>query len=187
MLQRPVLIGDPTIVWEKGRAKITSKRFHFSDDREEEWYFYGNESSPSVIFAVTEDNCVIIGRQWRGGSDCFVYELLGGHPKPGQTQEEAARDELLEEAGCIAESFIALPEFWVDPSLNSVRIIPFLAKGCRLVTKQKLDIGETIEVVKMPLNEWLRLVTSPEENGYTKDGKTLAITLLALPHLGISF
>ncbi|MFH1162113.1 MAG: NUDIX hydrolase [Candidatus Jorgensenbacteria bacterium] len=186
-MKEPEIMKGPTVVWKRGRAEVSRKRLRFQDGNEEDWYFWGGRNNPSVVFAVTEDGKVIAGRQWRGGSACPVLELFGGHPEHGQSQEEAARRELAEEAGYEAGEIIKLPNFWIEPTSIETIIVPFLARGCHPLAAQKPEAGEMIEIVEIPLNEWLRMAFTEERDGCFKDSKTLAITLLALPHLGLKF
>ena len=60
------------------------------------------------VFAVTEDGKFPLVRQFRPAIEQFTLELPSGHVDKGQTPEEAARAELLEETGFIASKMILL-------------------------------------------------------------------------------
>lgn len=132
-----------------------------------------------IILPITADNRVIAIRQFRYGANEVVLELPGGMPKPGQNPEEVASDELVEETGYRAGKLIRLaPKIWFEPAFTRVPFIPFLATGCTRVQGQNLEQFELIELVDIPLGEWLKNLSSGEV-----DSKSLAVTMLAMPHL----
>ena len=61
-----------------------------------------------VIVAVTPDNRILLVRQYRPAVAAMTLELPAGHVEPGETPEQAARRELLEETGYEAETFQSL-------------------------------------------------------------------------------
>ena len=67
--------------------------------------FYGLECSDYVhVVALTKDNDIVFVRQHRPVIDQSTLELPGGHVDDGQTHEDAARNELYEEAGYRTQS-----------------------------------------------------------------------------------
>jgi ADP-ribose pyrophosphatase len=58
-----------------------------------------------VIVAVTEQGQILLVRQFRVAAAAVTLELPAGHVDPGETPEQAARRELLEETGYEAEAF----------------------------------------------------------------------------------
>ena len=60
------------------------------------------------VFAVTEDGEFPLVRQFRPAVERVTLELPSGHVDKGQTPEQAARAELREETGFVAEKVILL-------------------------------------------------------------------------------
>jgi len=58
-----------------------------------------------VIVAVTRENQILLVRQFRPAVRAVTLELPAGHIDPGETPEEAARRELIEETGFTAKAF----------------------------------------------------------------------------------
>jgi 8-oxo-dGTP pyrophosphatase MutT (NUDIX family) len=58
-----------------------------------------------VIVAVTAPGQLLMVRQFRPAVNAVTLELPAGHIEPGETPEEAARKELLEETGYTADTF----------------------------------------------------------------------------------
>lgn len=183
-MKLPKKIGEPEILWRGSfpNKVVSSQDFQFPDGSIKAFYLWGKAKTPVIVFPITDRGNVIVTRQWRPGSDGQVYELAGGHQKPGQTIEEALADELREELGYAAGCVEKLPEFWLDPPSNNVTIAGYLATGCRKVGEPQLEQSEVIERVEMTLNDWLKLCTMVPDR--KKDAKTLAATLLVLPRIG---
>lgn len=112
---------------------------------------------PSVgILPVTEAGKIVVTIQEQPLTDPFI-SLLGGIVDEGETPEEAAERELMEEAGLTAKHI----DFWfsVQP-VTKVEwpIYLFIARGCKRVSKQKLDSGEKIKLKYVDWTEFLDLV-----------------------------
>lgn len=181
MLVRPERVGDPEVLAKKFGRELRVQRYRHPDGKIEEYSQWHANAYPSITFPVTVDNQVIAQWEFRYGVDQYVLEVSGGNRKPGQELEDVARTELLEETGYAPGEIILLnKEVFPDPAALTFPQALFLAKDCILVGEQKLDHGEYVNVKLIPLPLWLNMVLS----GQIKDLKTIAITLLALPHVG---
>lgn len=139
---------------------------------------------PSIFMPVTTDMKVVAIMQFREAANEVILEFPGGNPKGAQTAEDVVRAELLEETGYQAGNIINLAPsgpIWIEPSSFSTPMLPFLVTDCVEVGEQTLDETENIEVEIIPLTEWIAMCL----DGRVRDNKTLAITFLSLPHLGI--
>lgn len=144
--------------------------------------YKGGTVRPSIFMPITTDGNVVAIRQFREAANEVILEFPGGNPKAGQTAEDVVRAELKEETGYAVGTIINLApakDIWIEPSSFSTPMRPFLVTGCVKVGEQELDETENIEVELFTLKEWLKMCF----DGRVCCGKTLAITLLALPHL----
>jgi ADP-ribose pyrophosphatase len=66
------------------------------------------------VFAVTAQGNFVLVRQYRPAVERMTLELPSGHVDEGDTPEDAARKELREETGFIAEKLILLGELAPD-------------------------------------------------------------------------
>lgn len=182
--QLPEKVGEPTVLAKKyGKALISQL---FTDPKKEgrtvEFCLFHWPVVPSIVMPVTPDNSVVAVRQFRYGANKVVIEFPGGNPKPGQTPEDVAFAEMEDETGYVSRAVIRLgPPIFFEPAFNVAPYHPFLAVDCIPTGKQNLEREENLEVVVMPLKTWVDMVVK----GEVCDSKTIAMTLLALPYLGI--
>ena len=83
------------------------------------------------VVAVTEDGRLLLVRQFRPAVGRMTLELPSGHVEPGETPEQAARKELLEETGYLADTFTLLGNLSPDTGRLGNRMWCFFAKGAR--------------------------------------------------------
>ena len=108
--------------------------------------------------ALTENNEVILIRQYRHAAEEVILEIPGGCIDPGETPEEAVKRELLEETGYQFDSIEPLCTLYANPSTSANKTTSFLARGGRKIQEQHLDGREEIEVLKVSLDELKVLV-----------------------------
>ena len=103
------------------------------------------------IIPLTSDHRVVMVRQYRHGSRTVTLEIPGGLFDSGDTPEEAAARELLEETGYRAERWIKIGVANPNPAIFSNRCYTFLAQDIQRVSDLTPDQTEDIEVVLIPL------------------------------------
>jgi ADP-ribose pyrophosphatase len=113
--------------------------------------------------ALTKDDKVVLVRQYRHalGVDCI--EIPGGCiDATDQDQEEAIKREFLEETGYSFEKVEFLGTTSANPSTNANLMHMFLLTGGEKVQEQDLDGNEEIEVLLVPLPEFIQMLLNNE-------------------------
>lgn len=106
------------------------------------------------IVPITHDDQVVMVRQHRYGTGEETLELPGGMVDPEDPSPlEAARRELLEETGYRAGEIAPIGVIAPNPALQTNRTWSFVARGVERAGAPRLDGGEDIEVVTVPLVE----------------------------------
>jgi ADP-ribose pyrophosphatase len=105
----------------------------------------------SAIVAITDEQRVLIVRQYRPAVEHHTLELPSGLVDAGETPAEAARRELLEETGYEAAKVELLGGMEPDNGRLGNRIWSCLAKGVRRVEGRVPEEG--IEVLTWSLEE----------------------------------
>jgi len=114
-----------------------------------------------AVFAIGEDGHAHLTRQFRYAIGRDSVEVVSGGCDPDEQPIEAARRELREELGLLADTWIDLG--MIDPDTSIVRNSAhlFLARGLRQ-THVDRDATEDIRPLSAPLDEVLRMVMDGE-------------------------
>lgn len=124
----------------------------------EKYYVYEFPEWVTAV-ALTEDNKVVMVRQYRHAVGEVCIELPGGCvDDTDKNFEESVARELLEETGYSFSSYEYLGKISANPSTNNNRMHMFLAKGGKKVAEQHLDGSEEIEVELYTLDELKQLL-----------------------------
>ena len=107
---------------------------------------------------MTEDNRVIMVRQYRHGLGVISLELPGGVIDHGESATEAMARELREETGYEFESIEEIGKVSPNPATSTNYMHMFLAKGGRKVAEQSLDETEDVEVLIYSIEELKQLL-----------------------------
>lgn len=126
------------------------------------------------VIPVTDDNEIFMVRQFRYPFQTVTYEVPAGKLNLNENHAECGRRELLEETGFTCKEYIYLGEMYPTPAYNSEITHMYLAKGLEY-KNQKLDEGEFLDVIKVPISKAIEMVM----NNDIKDGKTQLIILKA--------
>jgi len=105
------------------------------------------------VIPLTSDDHVIMVEQWRHGTRTVELETPGGLMDAGESPEQCARRELLEETGYTPENIKLLGTVNPNPAIQNNRQHYVLATGCRKVAELQLDHAEDIAVRLVPLAE----------------------------------
>jgi ADP-ribose pyrophosphatase len=149
-----------------------------SDEGRETGYSYLAVPRAVFVVAVTDQDDVLLVRQYRHPVRDWTLEVPAGSVHDGETPLEAAARELAEEAGGRARDWRHLTTFYSSSAHLSLRSDVFLATGVE-VGAPAPDADERLELVRLPLVEVLDRAAA----GAFAEGQTALAILLAAPYL----
>ena len=135
----------------------------------------------AVILPVFDDGTIALVKQYRHPAVKYLLELPAGTLDNREPPEVGAARELEEELGLVAGRMEKLCEFFVSPGFLSEKMWLYLATDLQQ-TEQRLEDDEAIEIVRMPIERVLQMITDNE----IEDAKTIIGLLLAAPRIGLS-
>ena len=131
------------------------------------------------VVAIDENDLVVLVRQYRLAAGQPLLEIPAGSMEPGESPLEAAKRELREETGRVAEKWENLGGYYAAPGYTSEFLHLFLAKELADGPDDQ-DEDEDVEVETHALNSIPMMIA----NGTIRDAKSIA-GLLLLVFLGI--
>jgi ADP-ribose pyrophosphatase len=121
-----------------------------------------------VILAHSDEDRIVLVRQYRYPAKQFLWELIAGGLEPGERPLAGARRELLEETGYRARQFRLLFDFFPSPGILTEKM--FLVEATELTrSKAQPDPDERIEVGHFTPIQVMKMIKSRQ----IRDAKTL--------------
>jgi ADP-ribose pyrophosphatase len=176
---------DSKLVFEGVRYKIFQAPRLQYDGTTKTFEYLIRPDSVTVIPFIT-DNEILLTEQVHPGSDSF-YDFPGGQVDKGETHEQTAMRELLEETGYRAGKML---QIWHYGLKNSSRFEKTFYLATDLIedgSRREADCGEKIRIIREPLEKtvercrryelrqldamlcFLNLIQDPEANKKLKD------------------
>lgn len=123
----------------------------------------------AAIVAVDDEKRVCLLRQFRPAAGGWIWELPAGRRESGESPEQTASRELVEEAGCSAAVWQSLGSILSSPGVCDEEVRLFLATGLTTQTVSH-EPFEAIEIHWVSFGEALRRALA----GDIRDSKTVA-------------
>ena len=114
-----------------------------------------------ATLGITQDNQVLLTRQYRHPIRQVILDLPAGKLNPGEDELAGARREFEEETGYAPGEIFKLGKYNQFPGMLHAYTHLFFARQL-MKTHQHLDEGEYLEVVTLPVEELLNRVLAGE-------------------------
>lgn len=125
-------------------------------------YFYLESPVEAVAtVSLTDAGEIILTRQYRHPVGKVIYDLPAGRLEPGEDPFEGARREFEEETGYYPNRIEKIGYYNQFPGTLRAGTNLYFATNLT-PTRQRLDEGEELETVLMPVGEVLRLILEGE-------------------------
>jgi len=159
------------VIYDKHGFTMVEDTLEFADGTTFE-YVYFKSCGTVAVAAFTEDNKMILTKQYRHPLGMVVYDIPGGAIEDDETPQEAALRELEEETGYTAEKLERIGRFSRGPSSQAITEI-FFTKAKR---KGTFNSKEIAQVELMSFNQILQKIL----NGECFDAALVIATLIVL-------
>ena len=152
---------DEKVVYEGKRFNVVQKKY-ITDNGLEYIRDIVNPGDASVVLPVTDNNEIIFIKQLRESIGKIAFELPAGIIDEGEEPIDAARRELEEETGLIANEMIPLISVYPSIGYTTEKLHIFVAKG---FTKGKVSLDEHEEILsleKVPIEKCFEMAKNNE-------------------------
>lgn len=126
------------------------------------------EHNGSAAILPLIDNMVIMEKQYRYAVDKELYEIPAGTLEKGESPEECAKRELIEETGYSAGKLEFLGRCYMTPGYCTEMIHFFVATELQEVKGNEMDADEQISIVKISIDDAVKMIL----DGEIQDAKT---------------
>jgi ADP-ribose pyrophosphatase len=180
-----VEITKKRTLYEGTFLRFVTITYNDSSGTVREWEAFERSNCKGIvaIVPVTDDQEVLLIRQFRPPVNSYVIEFPAGLNDKGDTLEEAARRELLEETGYSANNFIFLAEGPLSSGASGEILTVYLATGLTFRGIGERDETENIEVLKVPIGSLSQKLSILQSQGNYIDLKILGLMEIAKKNL----
>ena len=105
----------------------------------------------SVSIVAVDGGFIVVVRQTRAGAEERTLELPAGSIEEGESPEECAARELVEECGLTAGAWRKLGEYWAAPDYSTEYVHAFEATDLADVGIGEREEGDDLVMERLPL------------------------------------
>jgi ADP-ribose pyrophosphatase len=165
--RRRVFSGGPV-------REIAVERVVLPNGREMDDYYRIDLADFALVFAITEDDDVLLLRQYKHGVGRACTTCPGGAIGVGESPLGAAKRELLEETGFVSDAWTPLGELVTNANQRCNVAHLFIARACRRIGEASAPDLEDPELVRIPVAR-LWSVLQPTDVGLASHVALLAL------------
>ncbi|HTY15699.1 MAG TPA: NUDIX hydrolase [Methanoregulaceae archaeon] len=162
-------------VYRNRRLSVETREIKYPDGRRAEGVLV-HPGCAVTILPRCEDSSWLLIRQYRFAIDSFIFEAPAGTMEPGETPDETAGRELIEETGFEAGTLIGRGFIYTTPGFTDEKIYLFEARDLTPSDRFSQDEDEYIELARFSGPDLLAMCG----DGRITDAKTISIVFRCL-------
>ncbi len=156
-----VKIVKSKTVYDKHGRHIIEDVLEFADGSTHEWVYFKASGAAVAVAAFTENNEMILTKQYRHPFGRIIYDIPAGGAKNGETPKESALRELEEETGYTAERLEWIGRFtWAPGAMGPATVEIFFTRS--LKPKGNFDSNEIADIELLDFDNVLERVLKGE-------------------------
>lgn len=150
-------------------VKVIQKDFLDSNFNKSSFLVYWHNKKKTVwtfILPITTDNKIIYIKEYRAWPEKYIISFPVWALEDNLSEIENCKKELLEETWYISNNFKYLWESIIESNFEW-KAVYYIAKDCKYIKNQNLDIWENIKVYKTSINNFKKMILNWKVN-FTK-------------------
>ena len=163
------MTDEKKLIHQGNLISLYKERVDLPDDKHTHFDIVSHPGG-SVIAAINDQNEVCLLKQWRHAVRQFVWEFPAGCIEENEEPLIAAKRELEEETGVVAQEWQDLGHILATPGYSNEVLYFFRAENLSTGTLN-LDDAEQLEAHWLPLDDIYEMV----KTGKISDAKTMAL------------
>jgi ADP-ribose pyrophosphatase len=148
--------------------EVVEQKCHSSEDQRPFTFYLLRSRDWCNIIPITEDGKVVLVKQYRIGIAAHTVEVPGGvTDREDRDAQAAAIREMAEETGYVplpGAKCVELGWTFPNPAIMDNRCFSYIVGPVKKASAQKLDPGEMIEIIEVPIAEIPSRIASGEIN-----------------------
>jgi len=174
-----VKVLESRTVYDKHGRVVLEDLLEFADGSRHEWIYFKTLGHAVAIAAFTEDDRMILTKQYRHPFGRVIYDIPAGGMKDAETPEQSALRELEEETGYTAEKLKWIGRFtWAPGTMGPATVEVFFTKS--LKSKGNFDPAEIMNIELVDFDKILKGVLNGD---YLDSALVIATLLVAVKRL----
>ena len=161
-------IGRDRVVYHGKWLKVIERKFQNKETGQKgTWEVVGRPSRRRIalIAAVTPENELLLTKSFRVPLKKWTIEMCAGMiEETDPSEEQAARRELLEELGYEVGEMKKLMSGPHNAGMQNDELVVFLGWDAKRVQEPRLEGGEDIKFVKVPIKRLMTFLLRPRKN-----------------------
>lgn len=145
-------------VYKDNWCVVRADKCELPDKKIVEPYYVFEFPNWANVVVVTEDEKILLVKQYRHALGAVTIELPGGIIEKNETPEQAVIRETREETGYEIKEIEFLYDVSPNPATNSNRAYFFLAKNAKPTTTTTFDFSEDLDILTLSKNEIKKLL-----------------------------